>query len=306
MPHTTETKEKAAMMPFMMQFKPTVTEAMRLATNARDEAPDDAMRTRIANIVDARADEFDAAMQQALGEDVALKHRLEEVARHAYDTTFSDLMTTTSNEKTPHVPVTMNADLNATGGPRDDTEVPVKSICFDCADALDTIDVANLPPDAESISDSGVLDYGDDVWDAAVRLGLVADWDDCKHVYIGHGYDEYARLRRSARPLPADQRPDKADEVPLVSELEMTLPDEYDYNLESYHGTVDGVTIDIVHDENCMDDVICRWICKLTRDKLIEGFAKPVPLRQEATGASPQRALDAAWQEHRRFEGRDR
>lgn len=50
-------------------------------------------------------------------------------------------------------------------------------IIFDAAPALDKLSLATLPENAYEITENGALDYGDDIYRAAVSIDLIEEWD---------------------------------------------------------------------------------------------------------------------------------
>lgn len=62
---------------------------------------------------------------------------------------------------------------------------------FDCATALDSIPLAELPEHADGFHDEGACDFGDDVFREAVRRRLVEDWDGPFEFYVADE-DAYA------------------------------------------------------------------------------------------------------------------
>lgn len=65
-----------------------------------------------------------------------------------------------------------------------DYAITVSENTFDCTDALDTFDLTELPAHAEDLHEHGSLNYGDDIFHAAVRLGIIPDWDGPFEFYI--------------------------------------------------------------------------------------------------------------------------
>jgi hypothetical protein len=63
---------------------------------------------------------------------------------------------------------------------------------FDCTDALDTFGVNELPKHADDLHACGALNFGDDIFHAAVRLGVTDEWDGPFELYIDND-DEYQR-----------------------------------------------------------------------------------------------------------------
>jgi len=72
----------------------------------------------------------------------------------------------------------------------------VRDEVFDCELALDTFSLDELPPSGDGFAD-GACNYGDEVFEAAVSLGLVNEWDGPFYFRISDypSYDRYIAAR---------------------------------------------------------------------------------------------------------------
>ena len=72
----------------------------------------------------------------------------------------------------------------------------VKDEVFDCELALDTFTLDELPPSGDGFAD-GACNFGDDVFDAAVSLGLTDEWSGpfCFRISDYPAYDRYIAAR---------------------------------------------------------------------------------------------------------------
>lgn len=79
-----------------------------------------------------------------------------------------------------------------------DYAVPYGETTFNCALALDSLPLEKLPACADDISD-GALDFGDDLYNEAVSLDLIEEWDgpyECR-IADNDAYDRYLAKRRT-------------------------------------------------------------------------------------------------------------
>ena len=69
---------------------------------------------------------------------------------------------------------------------------------FDCVDALDTFSRDSLPQHADDLHEEGILNYGDDIFHAAVSLGLTDEWNGPFEFYIDDDeqYQTYLATRQ--------------------------------------------------------------------------------------------------------------
>lgn len=80
-----------------------------------------------------------------------------------------------------------------------DYGMTVGEVEFDCCLALDQYELSELPPCADDFHDKNYLNYGDELFETSVSLGLVPDWDGPFEMYVNpDDYDVYIaeRVRR--------------------------------------------------------------------------------------------------------------
>lgn len=138
---------------------------------------------------------------------------------------------------------------------------------FDAAPALDRIPFPSLPENAYKITEDGALNYGDDIYDAAVSVGIIKEWDGPYRVTIidADAYREY-RKRRERDELSAGKKDDEKN--------------------ESLQAALAYVTVRIPRPENC-------WKCPLRgtwrRARHNEYYCKAVPCGRDREISNPMK-----------------
>lgn len=98
-------------------------------------------------------------------------------------------------------------------GPKGDYAYPVRTISFDGEKVLDSFDFDELPEELNF--DDGDLNYGDDLFEAAVSLGLAEDWHGPFMVYEPDE-DKYAEYYSKRKNDPSRQKaavPDQPEQA---------------------------------------------------------------------------------------------
>ena len=98
-----------------------------------------------------------------------------------------------------HTPVPCTVTLQVW---QNDYAIHVKDVSLDGELALDGFPYDELPKHADDLHNHGVLNFGDDIYHEAVRIGLTEPWDGPFEFYIDDddAYQEYRKERKRDEP----------------------------------------------------------------------------------------------------------
>ena len=99
---------------------------------------------------------------------------------------------------------------------------------FNAVPALDKIPFSSLPENSYNITEDGALNYGDDIYDAAVSVGTIKEWEGPYRVTIidADAYREY-RKRRESYATVKIPRPENCWKCPLRGTWRRARHNEY-------------------------------------------------------------------------------